>query len=869
MGVFSVENAMPTEAEQRTRPRGSWLPEGTAGNTGIAVLIVALFLLTGLASSGIWDPHELRRAELARRIAIHLFGASELAVDHGLDVMPTLSDLGAGELPFTSMALGLAAFGLVDWAGRLPLALWGAAGALVVFAFLARYVRPRAGVYAVVVLVTMPLYFMQARTMLGDVVTMAAFAMAFFGGLGMLLESRSVPVGAGWTLLSALGLVAGYGCRGALLGVAAPALSVGASWWVVRSGAGERPADGGRGAILATGLVAIGAGASAWGLAALHATGWSSELVPRVLGFAIRPFPPVSSTFDLTLRDLGHGLFPWSAVLPVAFARLWWMPPRGQRRDGARQEERLLRVTLVVGVAMAFVVHAGVAPQAGSLPFVATTLLAAVLGLVVSDFERGAPPSALAGFVTIVVGLVLVADLRRMPSKLLTVFHVPPGSAPSTLDLAVGGRLMAASLAFLLVCWLTFRDPPTLLSVPEGASEDTAGAALRAWLRRRIGEYEHAAGRMAALSGGNVAFALLVVEAGLVGLGIMLVVGRQLGWQSVTTMWRPLARIALNAWWAVPLGLLALMLAVDLARALFAFVLAWTRLPRASAIAVAALVCGGVICFGDYVAIAQRMSPKGAFTEYAARRGRGDPLALLGVNETSGRYYAGGAAVLSLSGPREAVRWLEAGRRLDPPERRWLVLDADRLAPINALFRQSAGMNLPVLGDDSGETLLASSELGGAVNDNPLEPFVLQAPPTSIQHRVDASLGGRVHALGWELRDERGDLARAAIPGRRYELTVYYRVVARLRHDYQAFLHVDGEGRRHNADHEPVGGRYPSRLWRAGDVIADVHELVLEPNFTPGHYVVYFGLFIGKKRLEVRHGPHRDDRVVGGTLVIL
>lgn len=863
---------MVTEPEQRTRRTAPWLPEGLAGNAAFVAVIVGVFLLTGLAASGIWDPHELRRAELARRLAIHLYGATELVVDPVSDVMPTLSDLGAGELPFTSMALGLSVFGLEDWAGRLPLALWGVVGALVMFAFLARYVRPRAGTYAVVALVTMPLYFMQARTMLGDIVTMAAFAMAFFGGLGTMVERRSTAVAVAWLGTAVLGLVAGFECRGLLLGVAAPALGVAASWWVAGVGAGETERRPLRGTLSSGGMLVVGAVALSVGVVSLQGAAESTEIVPRALGFATMSAPPVSSTFDLTVRDLGHALFPWSALLPFAFGRLAWSRASGALAHGSADGvERLLRVGLVVGVSVAFVVHAWVAPYAGSLPFVATTLLAAVLGLVVSDFERGAPPSALVGFGTVVLGLVLLWDLRRMPHKLLAVFHLPRDAVGDTLGVAGGDRLQVATLAFLLVCWLSWRDPPGLLQASGGprSEEETAGAALRRWWRGRIADYERAAGRLAALSGGNVAFALLVVEAGLVGLGIMLVVGRRFGWQSVTTMWRPLARVALNAWWALPLGLLLLVVVLDLARGLFAFALAWLRLPRASAIALAALASGGAICFGDYAAMAQRLSPKGVFIEYAARRGPGEPLALLGVDETSGRYYASGAEVMGLSGAREAVRWLTSGRRSEPPERRWLVLDADELAQVNALFRQSEGTNLPVVGSTEGEALLASSALEGAPNDNPLEPFVLQGPPDAIQHPVDASLGGRVRVLGWELRDDRGDLARVAVPGRRYRLTVFYRVVARLRHDYRAFLHIDGDGRRHNADHELVGGRYPSRLWRPGDVIGDVHELVLEPNFTPGRYAVYFGLYVGKQRLEVRHGPHRDDRVVGGTLPVL
>ena len=871
MGVFSTgKRPMPTDQEHRARRRSPWLPAGVMGNAAIVAVVVIVFLLSTLADAGIWDPHELRRAELARRIAIHLFGASELVADASADVMPTLSDLGSGELPFTSMALGLYLFGLVDWAGRLPLALWAVVGALVTFIFVARHARPRAGLYAVVALVTMPLYFMQARTMLGDVVTMAAFAMAFFGGLGALIEHRSTPVAIGWGLVAVVGLVAGFSCRGVLFGVATPALGVAATWGVVRLASATRVPS--RGALVALGLFAVGTVGLVLGVLSLSAADRSSALVPRMLGFATVSSPPVSSTFDVTIRDLGHALFPWSALLPFAFGRLMWTRPRVEGEGQADVDaQQMLRAGLVVGAAVAFGAHAALAPEAGSLPFVATTILAAVLGLVVSDFEEGARHSGVVGFGTVVLGLVILWDLRRMPHKMLTVFHLPDAVVTELGDVAVAEGLMLPALAFLAVVWLTWQDPPHLLSVspPEGPVGETAAAAMRRWLRGRIAHYERAAATVASWSGGNVAFALLVVEAGLVGLGIMLVVGRHLGWQSVTTMYRPLARLALNVWWAFPLGLAAMIVLSDLIRGLFAFALAWARLPRAFAIIVAALVCGGLICFGSYAAMAQRLSPKTVFVEYAARRGDGEPLALMGVDETSGRYYAAGASVSSVSGSREAVRWLTAGRRSEPPRRRWLVFDVRELGQLNAHFRQSEGINLPVIGDTTTESLLASSELGGEPNRNPLEPFVLPAPPPSIQHPVEADLGGRVRALGWELRDEQGDLVRVAVPGRRYRLTVYYRVVRRLRHDYRAFLHVDGEGRRHNADHEPVGGRYPTRLWRPGDVIADAHELVLEPNFTPGRYAVYFGLHVGKQRLEVRQGPHREHRIVGGELPVL
>jgi hypothetical protein len=50
------------------------------------------------------------------------------------------------------------------------------------YAFVARLVDRRAGLFSAIALATMPLFFVQARTMLGDVVTMTSVAVAF-GGL--------------------------------------------------------------------------------------------------------------------------------------------------------------------------------------------------------------------------------------------------------------------------------------------------------------------------------------------------------------------------------------------------------------------------------------------------------------------------------------------------------------------------------------------------------------------------------------------------------------------------------------------------------------------------------------------------------------
>jgi hypothetical protein len=79
-------------------------------------------------------------------------------------------------------------------------------------------------------------------------------------------------------------------------------------------------------------------------------------------------------------------------------------------------------------------------------------------------------------------------------------------------------------------------------------------------------------------------------------------------------------------------------------------------------------------------------------------------------------------------------------------------------------------------------------------------------------------------------------------------------------------VHIDGYQRRYNGDHPTLDGKYPLNLWRTGDYVADSAEFTLEPNFTAGKYNVYFGLFIGSRRLEVKRGRHSDNRINAGHL---
>ncbi len=197
-------------------------------------------------------------------------------------------------------------------------------------------------------------------------------------------------------------------------------------------------------------------------------------------------------------------------------------------------------------------------------------------------------------------------------------------------------------------------------------------------------------------------------------------------------------------------------------------------------------------------------------------------------------------------------------------------MKAEELPKLNQLWREKQPeprSNLPVLDARSSQILLAASTLGSnEKNENPLSAIVLSSPPHP-QHVLDANMEDKLEVLGIDLLDDRGKFVDAIAPGRTYHLKTYYKVLAPVTTEWEAFIHIDGYHRRHNGDHKPMNGKYPMSLWLPGDLLVDDHEFKLEPNFTPGTYSIYFGLFVGDTRLKVKSGPNDgDNRINGGPL---
>jgi hypothetical protein len=83
------------------------------------------------------------------------------------------------------------------------------------------------------------------------------------------------------------------------------------------------------------------------------------------------------------------------------------------------------------------------------------------------------------------------------------------------------------------------------------------------------------------------------------------------------------------------------------------------------------------------------------------------------------------------------------------------------------------------------------------------------------------------------------------------------------------FVHVDAEALRIHGDHDPVDGKYPVRLWEAGDVIIDEQQLEVPSSYAAGAYTIFVGFYSGETRLPVKAGQKDDaNRVIAGVLRI-
>ena len=839
------------------------MPDSSSRQIGLALPIVTasvvlLGLLLPLGWTGLWDPHELHVAELGRRIAVGLLGDDSLRLDGVVNSIPVQRELGRGELPFTSIAAGFSVLGLNAWAGRLPLALWALVGIVASCGIARRLVDGRAALMTALVLATTPLYFVHAHVMLGYGVSMAGCAIALWGLIEICWprpNSSGVALSV-WAAVALVGFSVGYLSQGLLLGVSVPSVGVGLTF-VLSRGRYGRAREWIGGLLLIVGMLSTAVGSAAtW-----RAVGADYS---SIVGVTLR-LVPGKATHDETWRLLGHSLFPWTGAAAVSFGILFSKKFAASSSPLGAIGPLVLSITTVLALA----VHGFLAPFAGHTGFVATPVLAVAIGGAFRHLELRSGEARVVAFAMATLTGVIAVDLLQDVSRSYAPFCLGDQIVPAALLKTGRYWIIAAALTTAVGTFFSLLESP--------------GVRKEAFQRRDYLEWVRA---LRGFARGDLFLALGVAEILLMGLAVLKVLsGRVFHWPLFEGLSRWTAITVRMGWFVLPslvfLVPWAALFFRDAARLVFAprvprpsaplsrltAWLRWTvwRPSRSAGAIVAGSIAGMMLSLGYYPILIEHNSPGRVFEYYRSSAGAHDELALLGVSPEVGAYQVG-HQVTELEGSEAASAWL-----LDGNSRRWLVLRAAELPALNSSFRSSTepATNLPILDSSSGQSLLASSILRpGEVNTNPLEKIVLSERPHP-ERPLMANLNDELMALGWEIRDTDGRVVSGVVPGESYLLRLYWEVLSPPNQEWTTFVHVDGDQRRFNGDHEPLGGQYPVEFWRAGDFLVDEYEFVMEPNFTSGSYQLYFGLFRGSERLPVKSGDHSENRVKGGMWSVL
>jgi len=133
--------------------------------------------------------------------------------------------------------------------------------------------------------------------------------------------------------------------------------------------------------------------------------------------------------------------------------------------------------------------------------------------------------------------------------------------------------------------------------------------------------------------------------------------------------------------------------------------------------------------------------------------------------------------------------------------------------------------------------------------------------PATMQSRQKYRLGESIELVGHSVKV---DASTDGQPGQTITVTLYWQSRMPVEKNYTVFVHLLDAGGQVRGQHDglPVGGTYPTTGWLPGEVVADEHEI----NVEPGRYQLEVGLYDATtmQRLPVvdGDGQPQGDRVI-------
>lgn len=833
----------------------------------VAATAAVIVILLGIDRFGIWQPHEIRVAELAREL-----NASGTVT---LDRPPAV---------IRAVALGFKVGRATEFWGRLPGALLALSALASLMAAARNLGDRRLAAYVGIAYATLPLVFMNARQMIGGSLAQSSATLAL-SGLALAAWGRDNRWRTGGAVVGVLGLLLGLPSAGVMLGVV-PVLGAFGIALLIRAG-GEPARNRVLGA-LTFGLAAALA-IKSFAVAARPLTAYS----PWVGASNLNTGTTQWQTFELYLENLAHGAFPWTGLMPFALVRLVSPPSRlpegevdrvldeDEVRDLDPWREAGLRLAAFVAIALGFALQTFHMQVYGMSAFVVVAPIALGLGVLLRDAERELVPWRTVALGAALLTALMLRDYLQFPKSAYAALGLPDGGPafPSGFALkfsewmdnvrlarqAGGERPPMPAEAFHLIDTAVFLAFGVLVLF-QGAGDVKPFAWRAPWTWVEDVERDGAAAcaeeraELGRPSVGSLILANLRYVLG--GLAVVCVVVGLSVPGTIPTLTTP----GRNAFRALTLAPVAAVAGV------FAFIAVWNAYAwvggrenpinralgsRVAWLALSAVVVALVTTQGYMASLSEHMSPRGVWRVVRELRHGNEPVARYGGagEDPSARYYIPGVTPELLPSESSAIEFLTGSSRS------FLVVASDVFPSLNRAFRQVRHTNLPIVDASNSNLLLAVSSLDGVPSRNPLDPFVMSSRPNMRHPAAEPTRWeDNFEYIGYDL-DSRG-LPYVPLGGS-FKITFNFHVLRESARNWQIFIHTDGQGPRINGDHEPVGGKYPVRYWLPGDYIRDQFTISIPSTYRPGIYTVYMGFFEGSDRMRLEGGNHdRDNRVV-------
>ena len=145
----------------------------------------------------------------------------------------------------------------------------------------------------------------------------------------------------------------------------------------------------------------------------------------------------------------------------------------------------------------------------------------------------------------------------------------------------------------------------------------------------------------------------------------------------------------------------------------------------------------------------------------------------------------------------------------------------------------NTAQSIPLLVNDQpgNETSLTLGPL--KIGDSPREVVLTGASP---QHMKNADFSGSIRLLGFDEPNYQDNTLR---------LKLYWQSLQPVTNDYTVFVHIRNQSGETVAqmDSPPAGGRYPTSIWSAGEIIGDEIFVPVPDSLPAGEYTIVVGLY--------------------------